>query len=173
MLKIMRKILVLLMILAVFPLYGADVYVTYDEFGNPIFSDQPTEGAKKMEVEDVMTIPAFRGPPPSGPRPEPVQRYRQVTITSPKNDETYFRAEGDLVFSATIIPRLRPSDTVIYYMNGQEIYSGKSTSISLGEVDRGTHILVVAVKDGAGNEVKRSEPVTFHMRQASRLNVPN
>lgn len=161
------------MVLAAMPLYGADVYVTYDEFGNPIFSDTPTEGAKKMEVEDVMTIPAFRGPPPSGPRPEPVERYRQLRITSPENDKTYFRAEGNVMLSATVVPRLRASDTLIVFMDGQEIYSGKSTSFSLDEVDRGTHTLELVVEDGAGNEVKRSETVTFHVRQTSSLNVPN
>ena len=161
------------MVLVVIPLYAADVYVTYDEFGNPIFSDQPTEGAKKMEVEDVMTIPAFKGPPPSGPRPEPAEPYRQVSISSPKNDETYFRAEGNVVVQATVVPRLRPSDSIVIYMDGQEVYSGKSTSFSLVELDRGTHTLTVSVVDGSGKEIKRSDPVTFHMRQASRLNVPN
>jgi hypothetical protein len=173
MLIFMHKLLALLTLLMAFPLYGAEIYKTYDQFGNPIFSDKATDEAEKIEVDDVMTIPAFRGPPPSGPRPEPVERYRQISITSPKNDETYFKAEGNLVISIQLIPRLFSSDSIVVNMDGQQIYSGKSTSFSLADVDRGIHTMDVSVVDAAGNELKRSDQITFYIRQASRLNVPN
>jgi hypothetical protein len=54
----MYRSLTLLIFLLALPLYAAEVYKSVDTRGNTVFSDQPSANAEKIEVQDVMTIPA-------------------------------------------------------------------------------------------------------------------
>jgi hypothetical protein len=168
----MYKLKLLILLLLAVPLHAADVYKSVDRDGNTVFSDVPSENAEKIEVRDLPTIPALEQQPARSLKAEPVERYTTLMITSPKNDETYFRSEGDLVVSLQIQPRLANGDTVVLYLNSNEFLSGKSSSYSIPELDRGTYQLRVAIKDPSGKIIKSSETVAFHLRQASALNRP-
>jgi hypothetical protein len=173
MLKSMYKVLYLLAVVLISHVYAAeDIYMTVDENGNPVFTDQPSDDAKKIEVKDITTIPALKDPGTYTSPKEPVERYRQLSILNPKNDETYFRSEGDLTINVAVLPRIRGSDQLVYYVDGKEVSSGRSPSFSIAELDRGTHSVYVAIVDGKGEVIKTSETVIFHLRQTSRLNTP-
>lgn len=163
----MNKLLVILGGFFMTGVMAADVYMTVDENGNPTFTDQPVEGSKKIEVKEVTTIPALKNAPPPRTTSQQQVRYNQISISNPKDDETYFRSQGDLVISVSLSPRLRGGDNLVYFLDGNQIHKGKATSHSLEELDRGTHTVRVAVISGNGDEVISSESVTFHMRQAS------
>lgn len=172
--SMIRRLLIFVLLMSVFlPLHAADVYMTVDENGNPTFSDQPSENAEKLEIKEVTTIPAFDGRPPPAKTPEPAHPYRNITVVSPKQDETYFRSEGDLVVTVQLTPRLRSSDTLVYYKDGTEIFAGKSSSHSIAEMDRGTHTVSVAVRDVDGNILIKSSDIIFFMKQNSILNRAN
>ena len=74
MLKTMRLLTLSLLILFM-PAGHADVYRSVDENGNIVYSDQPSEGAEKIEVKDAQTInlpaagPFKYQPPPTRRRP--------------------------------------------------------------------------------------------------------
>lgn len=155
------------------PLWATEVYKTVDSNGNIIFSDEPTEGAEKIDVPEPMIVPSLTDYPPLREEAEEAEPYNTLAITSPKQDETYFRSEGDLKVTVQVRPGLSRSDTVVLYLNGVEQLSGRATSFSLPELDRGTHQLSVAIRDREGTILKTSEPVTFHMRQNSVLNPQN
>ena len=159
----------LLLCFLVLQVWAQDVYMTVDENGNPTFTDQPVEGSEKIEVRDVTTIPAPRNVPPPRRSSEPVEIYSHMAVINPKQDETYFRSEGDLQISVSISPQLRSSDSIVYYLDGQSVHTGKTTSLSIAEMDRGTHSVRVAVVNSNGDELKSSQTVTFHLRQASVL----
>lgn len=167
MLESVNKIILLIGSLFMTGVMAADVYMTVDENGNPTFTDQPVEGSKKIEVKEVITIPALKNAPPPRTTSQPQVRYSQVTVTNPKQDETYFRSQGDLAINVSISPRLRSGDNLAYFLDGVPVHTGKATSHSLSELDRGTHTVRVAVVSGNGDELITSESITFHMRQAS------
>lgn len=167
MLNFMKTTLLILCWALAVPAMAADVYMTVDENGNATFSDQAVEGAKKIEVKEVITIPALKNPPPPRKRVQIEPPYTKLTITNPKQDETYFRSEGELVIGVTSAPHLRLGDVYVYRLNGEEIYAGRKTIQSITEMDRGTHTIQIAIANRDREEVMVSEPISFHMRQAS------
>jgi hypothetical protein len=168
----MSRLFAIIVLITAPPLQAAEVYKTVDEYGNVIFSDQPTDGAEKIEVRDPITVPSLGDYEAADEPAEEVEPYQELVITNPRQDETYFRSEGDLVVSVNIQPRLSSGDFLVLFLNGSEYRSGKATSFSLVELDRGTHQVSVLIRDASGTVLKSSEPVTFHIRQASILNPP-
>lgn len=164
-----KSITVLLLILTL-PLLAVEVYKSVDQRGNTVFSDQPSDNAEKIEVKDVMTIPALEQQPAQRQDAKPEERYTGLVITTPINDETYFRSEGDFIVSVQTQPGLYRGDTIVLYLNSNEFLSGRSLTYSIPELDRGTYQLRVAIKDASDKIIKSSETVTFHLRQASVQN---
>ena len=159
----MNKLITVLLLALCLPLFAAEVYKSVDQNGNTVFSDQPSENSEKIEVRDVLTIPALTETPQST-KIEPAEPYSSLVITLPINDETYFRREGNFVISVQSEPKLYKSDTVVIYLNSNAFMSGQSLTFKIPELDRGTYQLRVAIKDAADKIIKSSETVTFHMR---------
>lgn len=167
----MHRLLTLMLCFQTMALSAAEVYKSVDKDGNTVFSDVPSENAEKIEVKDVMTIPGLQERPAASSAPQAVERFRALTVLSPKEDQTYFRSEGDLIVSVQTEPRLSDSDTIVIYLNSNEFLSGKSLAYNLPELDRGTYQLRVAIKDGEGKIVKSSNTITFHVKQHSVLHT--
>jgi len=160
-----NKIIITVVLILAPPLQAADVYKTVDEQGNIIFSDKPSPNSEMIEVQEPFIVPSLQDYQPGEEASIPTERYNEVVITGPKHDETYFRSEGDLVVSVALKPSLSRNDFIVLYLDGKEYQSGRATSFSLPELDRGTHEVSIAIRDRAGTIIKKSEPVTFHMRQ--------
>ncbi|MEX2523364.1 MAG: DUF4124 domain-containing protein [Gammaproteobacteria bacterium] len=149
---------------------SADVYRSVDENGNIIYSDTPSEGAEKIELREAQTVESqpgtesFRYEPPES---KPPPRYKEVAITSPQNDEAIRANSGNITISMSVNPSLRPGDSLVLTMDGKEIASGRSTSVSLENVDRGTHSLSARVVGRGGKTLASSEPVKFHLLRHS------
>lgn len=167
----MRILTPFLLLFLTIPVSAVEVYKSVDEAGNTVFSDQPSDDAEKIDVKELPTVPGFTNyPVDTRPKPTAAERYSEIAITNPKNDETYWRGEGDLIVSVGIKPRLSAMDQVVLYLDGEEILAEASTTFVLSELDRGTHQLRASIRDREGNIVKSSETVSFHVRQTSILN---
>lgn len=149
---------------------SADVYRSVDEDGNIIYSDTPSEGAEKIDLREAQTVESQPGtesfqyePPESDPPP----RYKEVAITSPQNDESIRANSGNITIRMSVNPSLRPGDSLVLTMDGKEIASGRSTSVSLENVDRGTHSLSARVVGRDGKSLVSSDPVKFHLMRHS------
>lgn len=168
MLKSMPNLILILSIFLTSQIFAQDVYMTVDEDGNKTFTDKASDDAEKVIVKDVITIPGMKNPVPiSQKKPEVVDLYSELLITSPKNDETYFRSEGKLIIQIQIVPNIRISDKIAYYLDGMLVHSGRSKTYGIDELDRGTHNLSVSILSADGNVIISSKPVMFHMRQSS------
>jgi len=148
---------------------SAEIYRSVDENGNVIFSDTPSEGAEKIEVKEAQTVDApstepFRYEPPPG---EPPPRYQAVTISSPQNDQSIRANAGNVSVSMSVTPGLRRGDRLVLLMDGKQVASGSSTSVSMKNVDRGTHTLRARVIGRDGKTLASSDPVTFHLQRHS------
>ena len=169
MLKYMYRSILFFMIFVGSNVGAAEVYMTVDENGNPVFSDQASEDAKKIEVKEVITIPGLTNTTPTTSSAEPVEYYQILSIANPKDDGTYFRSEGNINILVDVSPRLRGQDQIVYYLNGMRLHSGKSANFTLSELDRGTHTVSVSIIASDGEVIKTSDTITFHVRQASVL----
>ena len=67
--------------------------------------------------------------------------------------------------SLRLSPGLQSGHSIEVMMDGQSIGAGQGTSVTLADVDRGTHTVQAAVKDNEGKEVVRSNSVIFHLKR--------
>lgn len=139
--------------------------------GDIVYSDKPppADQAEEVTLEPLQTFSAPPAPPlasstPSNAASEPVG-YEEFKVTSPSNDATIRDNGGNVQVSLSLTPGLQSGHSIEIMMDGQPIGSGGGTSVTLTDVDRGTHTVQATVKDAEGKVVSRSNSVIFHLRR--------
>lgn len=96
-----------------------------------------------------------------------------LAITSPSPGETVHDNAGNVsvalnVEDGAVLP---PGYRIRLLLDGEPaVPDGSGTRFQLSGIDRGTHELQALIVDEDGRVLTRSEPVTFSVWQASRLN---
>lgn len=152
---------------------GIYKYVTPD--GRVEYSDQPREGAAKVEVTPLQTY----APPPlpkkmtteTQSQAQATTAY-QVSIMTPQDDATVRENTGRVVVSLQVVPSLEEDSnyTLQLLLDGQPV--GRASTrlkYTLTDVDRGTHTLQAKLLNPLGTSVAQSEVITFYMRRMSIL----
>ncbi len=161
------RILLLLALIWVPVTGGAgEIYRWVDEDGNVHYSDQQRDGAEKVETRPMETFEAAPVTQPASRQEAETFSYDSVRITRPEQDQIIWRAEGDVSVSVNVSPQLRPGHRIIILLDGEAVAEGSGAN--LGELDRGTYEVRANVMEGS-DEVAASSPVTFHIRQPSRM----
>jgi hypothetical protein len=169
----MRIILFLFSTLLAFNLHAA-VYKWTDQSGQVHYTDQWREDAKPVDLPEPSVYSPRKLPPPVpedvGGAEDSVDEYDQLTVNAPANDETIRNNEGTVSVSLQLQPTLRQGDAIELFLDGKKLEGDfRSTSVTLSNLDRGTHSLRARVIDGSGRELITSEPVSFHLRRQSKL----
>ena len=68
--------------------------------------------------------------------------------------------------------RFQAGDKIGLNLDGQAIGGGRSTAITLTEMERGAHSLQALVKNSAGRVIERSNSVTFTIQRRSAILQP-
>lgn len=166
---------------------ASDVYTWTDEQGNRIYSDQPNPKSTKVEVgptnsiEPPKPIPAFESRTNDNSNASTSAAssagYRSLTITSPANDTAVRANDGNITLTVSIDPPLRMGSLLRAQVDGnlneQAIPgSGQPTAtLTLPNLDRGSHEVSAVIMDTKGQVLLSSEPVTIHVQRTS-LNQP-
>jgi len=163
----MRLTLSLLLVFFMFSVSAETVYKTVDENGNVVFTDKPSENAEEIKIQKLDTIknPNPGRYKPSLKQPEDSNVYANLVVTSPKNGSSVRSNEGNVSISLSLEPALRGAHKIIISMDGLEVGSG--SSVSLRNVDRGTHSINVSVVDGSGKKLI-STSSSFSLLRASK-----
>lgn len=152
----------------------AAVYRQVDAQGNVTFTDEPGSGAEEIQVKPVTTVTL--------PKPEAVQEqlqqqdseqqdtYERVGFSFPGNDEAFHSGSGDIDFQVQSSPALRRGHKFEVTLDGQPVGQTTSGTVSVQNVDRGTHRASVHVINQAGQRIQSGESVTFTIHRPSRLN---
>ena len=162
----------LCLMLAVGAAQAGKVYKYTLSNGDVVYSDKPPPADQGEEV----TLEPLQGF--SLPRPPPLEDstakkkdepesdgYQEFKVTSPANNATIRDNGGNVPVSLSLTPGLRSGHRIEVMMDGQPIGSGSGTSVTLTEVDRGTHTVQAAVKDSDGKEIARNNSVIFHLKR--------
>jgi hypothetical protein len=91
-----------------------------------------------------------------------------IAIVAPAAEETMHSNEGKMIVSVGVPRGIAPGNQVVILLDGRPVARGATTSFPLAGVERGTHTLQAQVVDGNGKMLVASQPVTFHMWQASK-----
>ena len=172
-----RTVLMALLFLPLLCQADATLYKWKDAQGTVHFSDQPQPGAEKMEVRDIQTVPAIKGPPaglPDAKKPASPTKY-DVAIVSPANDATLHDNTGDISVRIQVTPPLRADlgHKIQLWVDGAPHGEpGATTQFTLNNIDRGTHNLKVSVLDNNGGTLASASSV-FYLHRHSVLLGPN
>ncbi|MBI1196179.1 MAG: hypothetical protein GC138_10080 [Gammaproteobacteria bacterium] len=146
--------------------------------GSVIFSDQPLPGAESVEIRTPQTIPALQTTPDESPVDEGKTKgeepgpYIELKIVSPGDDEALRENAGRVVVSYACTPPLDTKNG--HYLRIQldgkpvEVPNGKM-SVTLSNVDRGSHELVGEILSYAGDVLIASPKTVFHLQRYSAL----
>jgi len=146
-------------------LLASDVYKKVDKDGAVTFSDQPHADAEKIKVEAVNIQPHQKALPSGALHEEKKFAYTSLVITHPENDST-LRNTGDTLVSANLTPSLRSDHKVEILDNGKLLQpAARILTLSLSNLDRGTHSFLFRVIDAKGNTLISSAPVNLHVHR--------
>jgi hypothetical protein len=174
----MKTLFLLLGTLCVVSTAVATTYVRVEKDGTKTYSDRPLPGGQPVELEPAQTYSAPQQPA-TGPRDssrapaeqrllEQMDNFRYSSCKlSPENESTFTNPQS-VSISVQLEPNLRPNDVVTLSVDGQVV--GNSLTHLLEPVHRGSHTVLVSVKDSYGREIC-SARTTFHVFRPS-LNMP-
>lgn len=151
------------------------VYRWVDSKGVVHYSDQPHEGAKKIETGTLTVLNFKTAPPLSGAKAETAGRpgqagpSYQVKILAPSPGTTLWPVNYKVSVHVRVMPPLQGASLLQYQYDGKNV--GKptaSTSLELHKVYRGTHTLSVTVVGPKGQSQGQASS-TFYVHQHSIL----
>lgn len=170
----MNKLLFTILLLVFTVAMSATVY-RWVENDTVHFSDQPVEGAEKLEIPEMDTIPPpvpaepdIHEQPPVAEDAPPIE-YSRLTIVTPEHNSVVWVTGGLMQVVLDVEPELQPGDMIKLLLNDKPVEGSPAASkiISATGIIRGTHQLIAAIIDADGNELLRSEPVVIHARAHS------
>ena len=148
----------------------AALYKGLDEEGKVIYSDKPFENSEQFTPPNITVVDAPKVPVKEEAVEEEEKatetKYTKFRISAPKQDQTIWN-EPDLMVSLQITPALSVAEghTTWLLMDGKPIVkNSQSLLLQIGRSDRGEHKLQAQVRNKKGKIIKRSKPVTVHIK---------
>jgi len=139
--------------------HSTEVYISIDDKGNRVFSDQPSKESRKHKVKEISIIPAIKIPAKAAviDGQDAELTYQSLTITTPLPETNFTRDYlGNISISAQLEPSLQDYDEAVLFANGKEIEASSNLSWQLTNTDRGEHSLQIVVR----NKKDKSEKIT-------------
>ncbi len=143
--------------------------------GTVEFTDDATRGGEEIKLRGVQAVGApidegkteRRPIKKQAPETKKASGYSSLSILSPRSEETVWFVDTGILVSVSPTPPLSPEDTVVIELDGIVAARGKSTSLNVGLVYRGTHTVSARIIDAGGKTIISSPPVTFFLKQRS------
>ncbi len=142
--------------------------------GTVEFTDVPPSNrpAEEIQVQPLNTMPGIAPAPQTSTQTAENRGYSNFRITSPSNEEAIRDNAGNVNVDLKLEPSLRIGDKIALLLDGESFGGGKATTITLSDMDRGTHNLQAVVKNSSGQVVARSNSVTFTLQRRSAILQP-
>ncbi len=159
----------------------AAMYKQVDEEGNVNYTDKPPySGAIPLDTPELTSIPPTKVPKKKPKKNQTeinsqetkVTKYKSLRVEAPANDETIRDNNGNFSVSIAIEPALDVSQGhyIRVLIDGKALPEKmKSTSISLTNIDRGSHKIKAVVRNKKGKVLRQSKTITVHLKRNSIL----
>ncbi|MBL1432697.1 MAG: DUF4124 domain-containing protein [Gammaproteobacteria bacterium] len=163
------------------------IYQSVGPDGSVIFSDHPSDGAKEIKLKPITTYNAKEASgykhantpaTTTDPDTEDKEHYKEFSITSPANDAALPTGDaGNTTIQIRIDPPLsvKKGHRLSALVDGGQLdYVTSSSSISLRNLDRGTHSIRAVIVNKRGDIVQlSSNSITLHVQRASIFSPAN
>ena len=173
----MRKLTALLSMCLALSASAAELWRWKDADGVMHYSDQPVQGAERIDVQMTQkSTGAIPASPPQvtegsreGPEPES-RKYTRCAISSP-TDQEVFNTVTAVNASVDIEPGLQRGHRLQVFFNGSALADWPATqaAYTLMNLYRGSYTLSARVVDANGRALCTGSAITFHVRQPSVL----
>lgn len=172
MMKYAKASLVLSLLLLIAPAH-AELYKHTDSQGFITYSDTKTEGATQITPPqgNIIKLPKYVAKKRLSNDTKSAS-YATFIIVSPQNDTTIRDNNRSVTLSLSLTPELDTGKghTIAAYIDGKLVISDNTTlTISINNIDRGSHTIYAVVRDSEANNLIKTKPVTIHLKQFSSL----
>ena len=167
--------LIALMVLS--PVAAQDIYKTVDANGNTVYTDQkPSDDAQPVKLKELTVVdPVELGDEQavggegeqsgsSGSAPD-----FGLRIVTPAAQESVWNTAYVLTVQVQTVRELPAGARLAYLVDGEVRSTTRAQSVEIDEVYRGEHQLSVELRASDGRVLGSAGPITFFMRQHSRL----
>ncbi|TAK55835.1 MAG: DUF4124 domain-containing protein [Gammaproteobacteria bacterium] len=147
-----------------------EIYRWVDKDGVIHYADQPgAPDAERVMLQGLSEYEAQPAAEDAAPEAstEAVAAYRSLRITQPAAEEVFFGGDAGVTAVAELDGELQPDHVLTFFLDGTPLPATTGFSAALGVLERGTHVLRVAVLDANGYALISSTPLPFHVRQVS------
>jgi len=156
-----------------------EIYRTVDEDGNVVYTDQkPSDDAVPVTLKELTVVDPIElgdsqavGDDSGNGNTEQAPDFG-LEIVSPGPAETIWNTAYVLSVQVSTNRQLPAGAQLAFMVDGEVRATSRSTSVEIEEVYRGEHLLSVELRGSDGRTLDSAGPVTFFMRQHSRLH-PN
>jgi hypothetical protein len=179
----MRTALLILIALVTSGLSGAatasDIWKWVDAKGVTHYSDQPVQGATKVEVRagnvsqsSSGSVGSSASSPASDSDAAPA--YVDFAIYRPESNASIINTGGEVDVEIRLNPAMQPLHQLSLYLDGKLVagFPRNTLSYALTEVPRGVHSVTAVITDQYGKKLQETSPVGFNVRQESIANPP-
>jgi hypothetical protein len=166
--NIILKSLLLTMLAITFSASAA-LYKGLDDEGNVVYSDKPFTNSKQFTPPSLTIMDAPKIQPKKQDLKEPEKKefkYTRLSIAAPKNNDVIWN-KPQLTVALKVSPALNVAEghTTWLLMDGKPLVKkSRSLLLQIGRADRGEHKLQAQIRDRKGKILKRSKPVTVHIK---------
>jgi Domain of unknown function (DUF4124) len=162
----------LIAVLAASAARAAVIWKWTDDKGVVHYSDQPVPGAEKIitsgRSNQGLTSGQAGTPAAAAKKPASASGATSLHIVSPTSEQTFF-GDQPIVAQVSVDPAPKPSQTIHWSLNGQELASGPDPAVTLPHLDRGTYSVSATITDQDTGASQSSDAVTFYVSQPSLL----
>ncbi len=176
----MKAYIVALSMLVTVTCVHAELFKWRDAEGNLIYSDQPPPGQTKEDskldkesLPDIISVPAVE---PSNrvsnntatdANNAPAEIYQTLTIIQPVHDTSVRENSGKVTISVRVEPDnfAERGHNLVIYMDNVEVSRGPQTTITLDNVDRGTHTIKASIINSRGQSIKETGITSFTLQR--------
>ena len=93
----------------------------------------------------------------------------QLTMTEPNEERAYRRPSQSIEVSLQLKPALQEGDSVVIYLDGNEVAQSLNASIATVDIMPGTHTLRAVVKNEKGQTVKQADRTIYVIQNTQTL----
>lgn len=147
-------------------------YKSVDGDGNVIYTDAPSPDAEAIINPSPNTVTMPKPKPEQPAEQAAAPAYKQFAIVSPAHAETIRSNPGTVNIAFAIVPALdvKAGHRIAVFVDGYVmIKNATQTTLSLADINRGTHKLFAIIIDKQNQRLIKSQDIEFFMKRESLL----
>ncbi len=160
---------------ALSPAAADEIYKTYDEDGNPVYTDEaPSDGARPMELPELNVLEPGEEAPvdpaetaPSGEGGLDTSDQLELAFVTPGENDQFTSDMDALAVEVAASMDVPGNPLLVLYLNDEELPAVQGMATAIEEVPPGEHTLRAELRTETGHVLASSDPVNFQVHQVA------